>query len=88
MLRLGIIGLDDIEQKAYLPVFSSMNDLELHLFTRNEEKLEEISQRYRFSNIYPSLKLLIKIPFYPYLTRPTLLTHEICKKIVRELEKI
>ncbi|MDQ0200020.1 Gfo/Idh/MocA family protein [Neobacillus ginsengisoli] len=60
MLKLGIIGLGDIAAKAYLPVISSMKELELHLFTRNEEKLEEISQRYRFSNIHPSLKFLIK----------------------------
>lgn len=60
MLKIGIIGLGDIAQKAYLPVISSMKDLELHLFTRNEEKLEEISQKYRFSNIHPSLKFLIK----------------------------
>ena len=59
MLKIGIIGLGDIAQKAYLPVLSS-KDLEIHLFTRNHERLVQIGRQYRMNNIHSNLESLLE----------------------------
>lgn len=59
MLKIGVIGLGDIAQKAYLPVLSS-KDLEIHLFTRNQERLAQIGRQYRLNNIHSSLESILK----------------------------
>ncbi len=59
MLKIGIIGLGDIAQKAYLPVLSS-KDLEIHLFTRNQERLIRIGRQYRLSNLHYSLDSILE----------------------------
>ncbi|MFI6287912.1 Gfo/Idh/MocA family protein [Streptomyces sp. NPDC051018] len=45
-MRVGCIGLGDIAQKAYLPVFSSLPGIELHLQTRTPATLERVGDRY------------------------------------------
>lgn len=59
MLKIGIIGLGDIAQKAYLPVLSS-KDLEIHLFTRNQERLAQIGRQYRINNLHSSLESMLQ----------------------------
>jgi virulence factor len=59
MLKIGIIGLGSIAKKAYLPVFSSIQAVELHLFTRNKRTLEEVSEKYRFPFIHTELSSLL-----------------------------
>jgi virulence factor len=59
MLKIGIIGLGDIATKAYLPVLGRKN-LEVHLFTRNENKRREVAGLYRFPHSHESLASLIK----------------------------
>lgn len=56
--KIGIIGLGDIATKAYLPVMAGKN-LEVHLFTRNEEKLKALGTLYRFENRHQTLDSLI-----------------------------
>lgn len=51
--------MGDIAGKAYLPVVSSREDVELHLYTRNQEKLYHIGKQYRFSNLHNSLDSLM-----------------------------
>lgn len=58
MLKIGIIGLGDIAQKAYLPILCS-RELEIHLFTRDEEKLSRIGRQYRIQNLYSDLDSLL-----------------------------
>lgn len=58
MLKIGIIGLGDIARKAYLPIISK-SKIALHLYTRNESTLTEVSELYRFSNRHRSLDELI-----------------------------
>jgi virulence factor len=51
MLKVGVIGLGNIAQKAYLPVYSQMQDqVEWHLISRNAEKLAQIQQQYGFQH--------------------------------------
>lgn len=59
MLKIGMIGLGDIAQKAYLPVISSRADVELHLYTRDQEKLARIGQQYRYRHLHQSLESLL-----------------------------
>lgn len=58
MLKIGIIGLGDIAQKAYLPVLCS-KDLELHLYTRDQVKLSRIGRQYRYENLHQSLESIL-----------------------------
>lgn len=46
-MRVGVIGLGDIANKAYLPVLASQPGLEPRLFTRDEGKLRTVAERYR-----------------------------------------
>ena len=46
-LRVAVIGLGDIAQKAYLPVLAAQPGLELHLMTRDRAKLDRIGEQYR-----------------------------------------
>ena len=58
MLRIGIIGLGDIAQKAYLPVVSKKK-IQCHLFSRNENTLRKIADAYRFENTHSTLESLV-----------------------------
>ncbi|HEY2422329.1 MAG TPA: Gfo/Idh/MocA family oxidoreductase [Neobacillus sp.] len=59
MLKFGVIGLGDIAQKAYMPVYSGMKDIEFHFYTRNQEKLKAIGSKYRFENLHAELESLM-----------------------------
>jgi virulence factor len=59
MLKIGIIGLGDIAHKAYLPVLSG-KELEIHLFTRNQQRLIQIGRQYRLNNLHKSLESILK----------------------------
>lgn len=48
-MKIGIIGLGDIAQKAYLPVITQHSDVELVFCTRNSEVLNQLARRYRGS---------------------------------------
>lgn len=59
-MKIGIIGLGNISQKAYLPVMMAMDKtIEWHLFTRDQEKLAKIGEKYRISNLYSSVEELL-----------------------------
>ena len=58
MLKIGVIGLGSIAQKAYLPVLTK-KELEVHLFTRDQIKLRDIGAKYRFKNLHDSLDSMI-----------------------------
>ncbi|MDF2152706.1 Gfo/Idh/MocA family oxidoreductase [Vibrio sp. CAU 1672] len=46
-MKIGIIGLGDIAQKAYLPAITQFPNLELVLCTRNTNALAALAQQYR-----------------------------------------
>jgi virulence factor len=58
-LRVAMIGLGDIAQKAYLPVLTARPDLELHLLTRDRAKLDRIGDAYRIPHRYTDLDALL-----------------------------
>ncbi|EEX64776.1 Gfo/Idh/MocA family protein [Vibrio metoecus] len=48
-MKVAMIGLGDIAQKAYLPVLAQLPDVELILCTRNPHTLQALAARYRVS---------------------------------------
>lgn len=60
MLKIGVIGLGDIAKKAYLPILSSMGEIELHLYTRNKATLTAIGAQYRLLHLHETLESLFE----------------------------
>jgi virulence factor len=58
-LRIGVIGLGDIAQKAYLPVLATQPGLELHLQTRTPATLEKVGEAYRLPHRHSTLDALL-----------------------------
>ena len=57
MMKIGVIGLGNIAQKAYLPVMVEMQDVvEWHLCSRNREKLEAVGKKFGFQHLYTSIE--------------------------------
>ncbi|MDV6252364.1 Gfo/Idh/MocA family oxidoreductase [Vibrio sp. EA2] len=48
-MKIGIIGLGDIAQKAYLPVITQLPNIDLVFCTRNTTTLGALAQQYRIS---------------------------------------
>lgn len=52
-MKIGVMGLGQIAQKAFLPVFNRLNDqAEWHYFTRNQETLHALQHRYGWDHVY------------------------------------
>ena len=49
LLPVGVIGLGDIAQKAYLPVLAGLPGLDLRLMTRDRAKLDRLGDAYRIA---------------------------------------
>lgn len=60
MLKVAVVGLGGIAQKAYLPVFAEMENIEVHLYTRNAQKLKHLSGKYRFDHYHQSINSMIE----------------------------
>ncbi|WP_129689606.1 Gfo/Idh/MocA family protein [Gottfriedia acidiceleris] len=59
-MRIGIIGLGDIAAKAYLPVLSEKEKIELVLCTRSNETLDNLSNKYRINETVNTVDELIE----------------------------
>ncbi|MFT7054078.1 MAG: virulence factor [Psychromonas sp.] len=59
-MKLAIIGLGDIAQKAHLPVITQIPGLELLLCTRDKNTLKKLSRLYRIEQLYTDYRALIK----------------------------
>lgn len=58
--RIGIIGLGDIAEKAYLPVLASHPQIEIAgILSRSEATVEKVGARYRISGRYTELDRLL-----------------------------
>ncbi|MFP5115338.1 Gfo/Idh/MocA family protein [Bacillaceae bacterium C204] len=58
-MKIGVIGLGDIAKKAYLPVLSEKEDIELVLCTRNILTLERFAKKYRMEETAQTVADLI-----------------------------
>jgi virulence factor len=60
-MKIGIVGLGNICKKAYLPVITAVEGIDLIFCTRNKEKLEKLSEKYRVSSYVTSVDDLIAL---------------------------
>ncbi len=81
-MKIAIIGLGGIAQKAYLPVFAEMENVEIHLYTRNSLKLKQLSEKYRFPHIHQSIDSLIEAGIEAAFVHSSTASHP---EIVRQL---
>lgn len=58
-LKIGVIGLGDIAQKAYLPVLTAQPGLEIHLQTRTPATLDLVGDAYRLPHRHTTLDDLL-----------------------------
>lgn len=58
-LKVGVIGLGDIAQKAYLPVLAALPGLELHLQTRTRATLDAVGDAHRLPHRHDTLDDLL-----------------------------
>lgn len=62
-MRVALIGIGSIAKKAYLPILSVSDDIELLISTRNMKVLEEVSNKYKIDRVYNDLESLLKEDF-------------------------
>ncbi|MDY4762223.1 Gfo/Idh/MocA family protein [Streptococcus thoraltensis] len=62
MLKIGLVGIGGISQKAYLPYMRQLPDIEWHIFTRNRDVRQQVSILFAQSSTYESLEGLLKEP--------------------------
>ncbi len=58
-MKIGIIGLGDIAQKAYLPIITQLENIELVFCTRNTVALASLAQQYRIAETCPDYQQLV-----------------------------
>ncbi|MEV0969277.1 Gfo/Idh/MocA family protein [Microtetraspora glauca] len=59
-MRIGIIGLGDIAEKAYLPVLATTPGIVPHLCTRNEDTLARLGAAYRIDRLFTTVGELVE----------------------------
>jgi len=84
MEKIGVIGLGNIAQKAYLPVMATLqNEYEWHLTTRNAAKGEMLEQKYGFKHFHQTLtELIAEKPLAVFVHTPTATHFEIIKQLL------
>ncbi|GAA3943878.1 Gfo/Idh/MocA family oxidoreductase [Actinomadura viridis] len=82
-LKVGVIGLGDIAQKAYLPVLTAQPDLELHLHTRTPATLDRVGDAYRLPHRHATLDgLLAQDLDAAFVHAPTALHRAITERLL------
>ncbi|AVK62008.1 gfo/Idh/MocA family oxidoreductase [Lactobacillus sp. CBA3605] len=84
MLKIGVLGLGNIAQKAYLPVMAAMQDqYEFHLTTRNAEKRQKLAATYGFTHTHATVAELIAAkPAAVFVHTPTATHAAIIKQLL------
>ncbi|WP_071131641.1 Gfo/Idh/MocA family protein [Enterococcus timonensis] len=83
-MKIGVIGLGKIAQKAYLPLYASRQDyLEVILASRDEKKAEKLKEQYGFSDTAGNLDELIDKKVEAVFIHSATSTHyAYCKKLL------
>ena len=88
-MRLAIIGLGAIAKKAYLPILTVKEDVELLISTRNKSVLEEISNKYNIDRAYNNIENLLEEDIDAAIISTHADGHyEIAKKLNKEVTEI
>ena len=59
-MKIAMIGLGDIAEKAYLPVLSAQPGIDLHLCTRNQDTLDRLGDAHRVTRRSTTVEEVIK----------------------------
>lgn len=82
-MRVGIIGIGDICKKAYMPITTSRDDIELVLCTRNQDTMTEMKNKYKIVESTKSIDELITMNIDCAFVHSSTESHyEICKKLL------
>lgn len=57
-MKIAMIGLGDIAQKAYLPILTQLDNVELVFCTRDNETLTRLAKKYRVNKLYQDYRML------------------------------
>ncbi|MFR2300693.1 MAG: Gfo/Idh/MocA family protein, partial [Clostridium paraputrificum] len=82
-MKVGIIGIGDICKKAYLPLITLMDDLEIVLCTRNTTTLQETKSKYKINKAVSSVDDLINEGIEcAFIHSSTDSHYDLCKKLL------
>lgn len=82
-MKVGVIGLGSICKKAYLPIITAKENVELIFCTRNKEKLEKLSKKYRIKSYVSTLQELIDLDIDAAFVHASTESHvEIAEKLL------
>ncbi|MGH3324266.1 MAG: Gfo/Idh/MocA family protein, partial [Streptomyces sp.] len=84
-MKIGVIGLGDIAQKAYLPVLAAQPGLEPHLVTRTPATLESVAAAHRIppAHRHTDLGTLLAVsPDAAFVHAPTAAHPEIVTRLL------
>ena len=56
-----MVGMGDIARKAYLPVFATRPDVELHLVTRDAQVLADVGRRWRPAGLHADIQAALAV---------------------------
>jgi virulence factor len=82
-IKIALIGLGDIAQKAYLPIVANHNSIAPILCSRNQETLARLANQYRISETYSTVdELVASKPDAAMIHSATDSHYEIAKKLL------
>ncbi|MGF1681612.1 Gfo/Idh/MocA family protein [Photobacterium minamisatsumaniensis] len=58
-MKIAVVGLGDIAEKAHLPILTQFEEVELVFCTRNIERLKQLANKYRIQEYYTDYKSLV-----------------------------
>ncbi|WP_019614795.1 Gfo/Idh/MocA family protein [Psychromonas ossibalaenae] len=84
-MRIAIIGIGDIAQKAYLPILTQLKGIELVFCTRNKNRLQQLALQYRIKEVYQDYRQLNKVNIDAVMIHSSTVSHpEICAYFLRQ----
>jgi virulence factor len=82
-MKIGMIGIGDIAQKAYLPVITRKKDIDIILCSRNETLLKDIARSYRGIQYVTSVEELIAAQVDAvFVHAATTVHYNICRELL------
>lgn len=82
-MKIGIMGLGNIAQKAYLPIMGAMQEIDWVLHTRNEETLNQLTEKYNFKESTTDFETFINSGIKAcFIHTPTSTHYEIIKTLL------
>lgn len=83
-LKIGVMGLGGIAQKAYLPIMGAMQEIDWVMHTRNQDRLDTIQRKYNFKEAYNDIEAFINSGIRAvFIHTPTHTHYSLIKKFLQ-----